>query len=358
MNLMYFFWLATVDGIGTRRISEIINYFGNIQNAWNAKYGDFKNVRGISSSIAEGIIKRRDEKKLLKEIKDMESMGINIITVDSEDYPENLKNIYDPPFILYTKGNMKKCSRYISIVGSRKCTSYGRMAARSISKLLCEYDIGIISGLARGIDTEAHMGALEGGGFTCGVLGCGCDVCYPPENKKLMMEIEAKGIIVSEYLPGTKPLPSNFPARNRIISGLSDGVLVIEAGEKSGALITANFGLEQGRDVFAVPGPISSECSKGSNYLIKDGAKLVTNIGDIISELGINIKVHTTNNIAIELTCKEKILMDAIDDSPIYIDDLLQKVSLKINEINYILTTLELKRIIKVLPGKYITRLF
>lgn len=356
MDLIYYFWLTTVEGLSTRKILKIVDYFGSIEGAWDGSYNDFLHIDGITPKLADKIIKRKDEKNLLKEIGDIESKGINIITIDNDKYPEKLKTIYDPPCILYSRGNMKKCLGYIGVVGSRKCTQYGRFIAKTISRLLCDYGVGIVSGMARGIDTEAHLGALSGGGFTCAVLGCGLDIVYPPENKKLMEEIVREGIVFSEYPPGTEPYQSNFPARNRIISGLSDGVLVVEAGEKSGALITADFALEQGREVFAVPGNIMSEPSKGTNALIKDGAKMVTDVADILCEIGIDFEIKNIDNAGHSFTPKEKMLLDVISNSPIFIDDLIESVSLKVNEVNSILTLLELKGFIRVLPGKFVVR--
>lgn len=358
MDLIYYFWLSTINGLNSKKISRIIEYFGELKDAWQGTYEDFLSIKGITPSLAESIIARRNGDKLLKEISDIESKGINIITIDNKEYPEKLKDIYDPPFILYIKGELSRCSRYIAVVGSRKCTAYGRMVAKNISKLLSDYGIGIVSGMARGIDTEAHLGALDANGITWAVLGCGCDVVYPPENKNMMEEIEKKGAIISEYIPGTKPYPSNFPARNRIISGLSDGVLVVEAGEKSGALITVEFALEQGRDVFAIPGSILSKPSMGTNKLIKDGARMVTDVTDILEEICIEYNVLGRANSDIMLTTGEKILLDIISNSPIYIDDLVQNVALRVGEVNSIITSLELKGMIKILPGKYAVRTF
>ncbi|MDI6618278.1 MAG: DNA-processing protein DprA [Clostridiales bacterium] len=317
---------------------------------------DFKKIEGISDTLARNIIERRNEKKLASEIENILSKGIKIISIDDKSYPEKLKQIYDPPYVLYVRGNMEKYEKNVAVVGSRRCTMYGRNAAKKLSFMLSKYNIGVISGMARGIDTQAHMGAIENGGYTCAVLGCGCDIVYPPENKKLMDEIIEHGSVVSEYPPGVMPLSGNFPARNRIISGMSDGVLVVEAGEKSGALITADFALEQGRDVYAIPGSIFSNMSKGTNFLIKQGAKPVTDICDILEELGVDYQVQNNDNITCQLTAKEKILMDNIECSPLYIDDLAKRCSLKINEINSLLTMLELKGLVKIIPGRYVCK--
>lgn len=357
MNTIYHYWLSTVEGLNISKIKEIIKHFGSIKNAWESNFNEFYKIDGIKPQLIDRIINRRSEKQLLNEINNIKLKGINIISIDSKEYPSRLKEIFDPPYILYVKGRLEEKLKNIAVVGSRKCTQYGRLVSRKISQLLCEYNIGIISGMARGIDTEAHLGALDGSGFTCAVLGCGCDIVYPPENKKLKDEIERKGAIISEYPPGTQPISYNFPARNRIISGISDGVLIVEAGNKSGALITVSYALEQGKDVFAVPGSIFSSVSKGTNSLIKDGAKPVTDISDILSELGIDYQIKYQESKIPQLNIREKLVMEVVNDAPIYIDDLFKKVSLKINEINSVLTSLEIKGLIKILPGKYIVRI-
>jgi DNA protecting protein DprA len=357
MNIIYNYWLSTT-GIGNRRINQVVGCLGSAAAAWGAGREELCSIEGIRPEDADKIIECKDEDRLYKEIKKIESVGIRLISVDDSEYPQNLKNIFDPPLILYSKGKFKTCSRNIAIVGSRKCTPYGREVARKFARLLAGAGIGIISGMARGIDTEAHLGALDVDGFTCAVLGCGCDVVYPPENKRLMMDIEVRGSILSEYPPNTMPLAYNFPARNRIISGISDGILVVEADEKSGALITVNYGLEQGRDIFSVPGSILSRLSKGTNLLIRDGAKIVVCVEDILSEIGFDISTGRHEENMPSLTNREKIVADIINDSPIYIDDLIERMSLKVSEINSVLTSLELKGVVKVLPGKYIVRTF
>lgn len=356
MNKIYYYWLSTIEGVGIKKINNIREHFGSVKEAWEAGKDDFLSIDGFNPQTVKNIMLRRDENKLLSEIRGIESKGINILTMEDECYPEKLKNIYDPPVMLYSKGKFKKCRKYIGIVGSRICTPCGRTVARTIARQLAAYDIGIISGMARGIDTQAHLGAIEGGGFTCAVLGCGCDVVYPPENTALMAELEKIGSVLSEYPPGTQPEAYNFPQRNRIISGISDGVLVVEAGEKSGALITVNFALEQGRDVFAVPGSILSNCSRGSNALIRDGARPVMGLEDILNEWGIDIEDKKTVNM--EFTPDEQLIADKIGDLPVFVDALISSVSMKASRVNSILTSLELKGAVKLLPGKYIVRIF
>jgi DNA processing protein len=356
LRLLYYYWISSTPGIGAVRAHDIIEFFGSVEKAWNADNEAFTKIKGISQAVANNIISRRNESKLLKEMKDIRDKGIRLVTIGDDEYPDRLRHLFTPPCMLYIKGRMRECTKYIAVVGSRKCTGYGRMVARDISSKLSKYNIGIISGLARGIDTEAHKGALDAGGFTCAVLGCGLDIIYPPENGKLMKEMEYNGTLISEYPPGTLPLAGNFPARNRIISGLSDGVLVVEAGEKSGALITVDYALEQGIDVFAIPGSILSNQSRGTNLLIKDGAKPVLGVEDILCEFNIDQSTGETHNEVSNLSQTERRLMDIIKDSPVNTDDLLQEVHLKVSEMNSILTWLELKGIVKILPGNYVVR--
>lgn len=358
MDLLYNYWLSSVGGISVKKIRSILECMGGAREAWNSSLYDLKGVPGLREGDPERLLQRRDGDVLRSEINAIEKRGMRVVSIDADEYPENLKNIYDPPLVLYMRGNIRKCVRNVAVVGSRRCSRYGRLAAESIAKKLAMLGIGIISGLARGIDTEAHRGALDGDGYTCAVLGCGCDVVYPPENRTLMREIESRGAIISEYRPGTEPFSFNFPPRNRIISGISDGVLVIEAGEKSGALITASFGLEQGRDIFAVPGSIFESYSKGSNRLIKDGAAPVTCAEDVLNALGLEFKEMACESAGENLSPAERTVWNIISDSPIYIDELTYKTSMKIGELNSLLTSMELKGSIKILPGKYIVRAF
>jgi DNA processing protein len=219
------------------------------------------------------------------------------LSLSSSDYPEYLKEIFDPPTVLYYFGDVKPDDVCMGIVGSRKSSEYGKNTAKSFASKLSQNGFAVVSGMARGIDTKAHEGALESEGKTYAIIGSGLDIVYPPENKKLMQKIIDNGAVISEFPPGTKPNPYNFPIRNRIISGMSLGVIVVEAGLRSGSLITANLALEQGRDVFAVPGNINRIINKGSNKLIKEGAKLVENIDDILEEYKTFINLDKSNNI-------------------------------------------------------------
>ena len=294
-------------------------------------------------------------------------MSVKTVSIGDTHYPENLRNIYNPPDEIFVKGDfLARDNDAIAIVGTRRPTYYGLRQAEKFSYELALRGLTIISGLARGIDTAAHKGALKAGGRTIAVLGNGHNYIYPPENKKLYSEIENKGIIISEYPPETPPLKANFPRRNRIISGLSRGVIVIEAPLKSGALITSNFALEQNREVFAIPGNVDSSKSAGSNKLIKDGAKLVENIKDILEELESvldiedAIKAPTSQGLAEKdnsFSLDEELVFNTLDlNEASTIDQISGKTNFSASRVSQILLRLELKRLVKVLPGATFVR--
>jgi len=284
-NLKYWVWLSSIEGIGSRRIHNLLQHFGMPKNIWDASEGELAGAPDIGYKLASAVYSPENKKAVDRLLSKIDKEGIRVLTLESPDYPSNLKNIYDPPPVLYLKGSLLPDDTLaLGVVGSRTATAYGLKTAQELALGLASRGITVVSGMARGIDTMAHTGALAGGGRTIAVLGSGIDVVYPPENKRLYEKIQKSGAVISEFIPGTKPLAGNFPARNRIISGLSLGVIVVEAAEKSGSLITADFALEQGREVFAVPGNISSGQSVGTNNLIKQGAKIVTRIEDILEE--------------------------------------------------------------------------
>jgi len=256
--------------------------------------------------------------------------------------------------LLYLRGDLKKEDEIaVAIVGTRQATSYGKIVARKIARELAKEHITVVSGMARGIDTYAHEGALEEGGRTIAILGCGVDIVYPWENKSLMEQIIKQGAVISEFSLGTKPFARNFPRRNRIISGLSKGVVVVEAPLKSGALITADFALEQGREVFSVPGVITSPYSKGTNKLIKEGARVVESVYDILEELGISsLRNERKSYVDYQLSFEEKTIFDQLTLNPSHIDDIVEKSGFPVARVADILMRLQLKKMLRELPGK------
>lgn len=282
---IYWIWVSRLPRVGTKTIEKLLNKYGSLEEIYKISKEELMTNK-IGENIVQTILSEEYRKNLDKYIKYMEKENINIITIHDKEYPEKLKTINDYPMYLYTKGNVELLNKKsIAIVGTRNCTNYGKLIAKDISNKLVKNNFVIVSGLAKGIDTFSHIGALKNEESTIAVLGSSINNIYPKENVKLAEEIiNKKGLIISEYIIGSKTEKLNFPARNRIISGISDGVLVIEAPKKSGALITVDFALEQGREVFAVPGNINNTFSNGTNQLIKEGAKLVDNIEDILQE--------------------------------------------------------------------------
>lgn len=282
----YWIWLSRIEELGNRRKNKLLELFETPEQIWNLSYEDILNIEGFGEKIASEILNNRYRENLEKYIEYMEKYKIKVITIYDKEYPNKLKNIYDPPIVLFIKGNTEILSNIsIGIVGCRKCSQYGINVAQKISYELAKEGIIVISGMAKGIDSYAHIGCLNAKGKTLAVLGSGLDRIYPKENMRLYNEIVNNGgAVLSEYIIGTKPDKMNFPARNRIISGLSNGIVVVEAKKKSGTLITVDFALEQGKDIYVIPGNITSENSIGTNELIKQGAKCVTSVEDILEE--------------------------------------------------------------------------
>ena len=284
--MKYWIWLASVEGLGPVKKLALLNKFKSVKKIYNATEKEILKVDGMSDKIVQNMQKAKDAKLLEKYEKYILKNDIKIINISDDNYPAKLKNIYAPPITIFAKGDISLLSsKAIAIVGSREPSKYGIYVAEKFSKELSKEGITIVSGLARGIDTFAHVGALSSFGKTIAVLGSGIDVVYPKENAKYYREISEKGLIISEYIVGTAPESKNFPQRNRIISGLSDGVLVVEARKNSGTMITTDFALEQGKELYVIPGNITSNLSAGTNNLIKEGAKLVTDVYEILEDL-------------------------------------------------------------------------
>ncbi|MFH1355260.1 MAG: DNA-processing protein DprA [Candidatus Omnitrophota bacterium] len=351
--------LNLVGEIGSARLKKLLDYFGKPENILQAPRSKLTAVFGIAEGIASKI-KALKKEELKRELKLAKERKIKIITYEDRDYPENLKNVPDPPVVLYFKGNLHQDDNFsIGIVGSRLASLYGLKSAERFAVDLANYGFTIISGMARGIDTYAHKGALKAGGRTIAVMGSGFNRIYPPENKDLADKIAGSGVVISEFPMNMEPLRQNFPRRNRIISGLSLGVLVVEAARNSGALITADCALEQGRDVFALPGKVDSNNSFGTNSLIQQGAKLVSSANDIREEfdrLLIN-RLGIINRIK-DIDFKdqdERRLHGLISSGAFAIDELVEQTNIEVERLSVILLRLELKRLIKVLPGRQFT---
>ena len=351
------FWVSlALAGLTPIRLKKVMEEIKDIEEIFSLSYEQLIKMK-VPSKTAEKIV---NWKKLPweEEIKKSEKENVKLITIEDENYPELLKEIHDPPYLLYVKGNLERKFYGIGIVGTRNPTFYGLKMAEKFAMELSSFGFIIISGLARGIDTAAHTGTIKVKGKTIGVLGSGFDHFYPPENIGLVEKIiENNGAVITEFPFGTFPEKRNFPMRNRIISGLSKGIIVVEAGQKSGALITANLALEQGREVFAIPGKVDTLTSKGTNQLLKEGAILVENANDIIEELNIEIKKEERKETKseIKLNEMEKKVYETIKEK-INIEKLLSITGIEYPVLSKILLTLQLKGLIKELPGKIYIR--
>lgn len=366
-------WLRLVltPEIGPRRGKKLLERFKTPKGILEAPLDDIAEVENIGREIARKIVEGRKRIDLDRQIKLIEKNNVTLIPLDSASYPVNLKSIFDPPLLLFVKGEILPQDYFsIAIVGTRMSSFYGRSMTEKLSGQLAEKGFTIVSGGARGIDTSSHRAALRMKGRTLAVLGCGLDITYPSENKKLFAEIAEKGALISEFPLFTKPDKGNFPMRNRIISGLSLGVVVIEAPQKSGALITVTHALEQGREVFSVPGKADSFVSKGTNQLLREGAKLVENAEDIIEELEPILK-SKINELKVnqsgpaekkqiltepDLSEEESKLYNLLSSDPLDLDDIIDKSRLPVSAASSLLTRLELRKLVKQFPGKQFAR--
>jgi len=339
--------------------NRLIKAFHTPAKVFQATPDMLKRIEGIRSNTIKVITSSaKDSAWANRELDQLEKLGLGLLTLNDESYPQILKMIYDPPPILYIKGEIQERDGLsLAIVGSRSASAYGKDTTQRLARSLTERGFTIVSGLARGIDTAAHKGALKAGGRTLAVLGSGVDVIYPWENNRLAEEISEHGAVISEFPLGTQPEAPHFPSRNRIISGLSLGTIIIEASFRSGSLITARLALEQGREVFAVPGNVDSPWSKGTNRLIKEGAKLVTDTEDIIEEVLPQYEApgklkNESPPEPEDLTLEGKTILALLEASPVPIDSLIQKTGFPSGQVSSLLLDLELKGLVKQLPGK------
>ncbi|MBS3784615.1 MAG: DNA-processing protein DprA [Anaerolineae bacterium] len=356
-DLRYWVGFNKVRGIGPLRLRTLLETYGSIEQAWNASAEQLKDI-GLDSRSIRNLMKARSQLDLDRELERIEAVGAHVLTWESPGYPRLLLETDAPPAVLYIKGELKEDDAWaVAVVGTRRASTYGREVTRRLAGTLARNGITIVSGLARGIDGVAHQAALEAGGRTIAVFGCGIDQIYPPEHRKLASQIPEHGALVSDYPLGTPPEGRNFPPRNRIISGLSLGVLVTNAGKSSGALITADFAAEQGRDVFAVPGSILTQGSIGTNTLIQDGAKLVTQADDVLEELNLTMVVEQTA--AREVLPEdetEAALLQRLSAEPTHVDELQQQSGLSISQVTSTLAMMELKGMVRQVGGmKYVT---
>jgi len=345
-ELKYWVALSGIPGMGRIRIGQLREHFGSLQNAWKAPEGKLKQA-GLDSRSIDALLTLRPRISVDAEMERLERHKVRALACEDPSYPSRLREIYDYPPVLYVKGSLPaEHEPCLAIVGTRRSTVYGRQVTEEIVADLARSNITIISGLARGIDSVAHRAALDAGGKTVAVFGSGLDIVYPGENAKLAQAIVEHGALVSEYPLGVKPKAENFPMRNRIMSGLSLGVLVVEAGERSGALITAQQAVEQNREVFAIPGSILSPASQGTNRLIQEGAKLVRNYTDILQELNLTIVVQQAEIKEFSPANEtESAILKQLSAEPNHIDEICRRSGLTMPEVSSTLAMLELRGI-------------
>ncbi len=351
----YRYWLANLYNIGIKKTELLLNLYGSAIEVFKAskeelyaykRDGSFAGL--MSDRDLETILADRDKSKIEENYNRLISSGVTFISKEDADYPEKLRNIYMAPYALYLKGRLpSKEDRVIAMVGARECSPYGIEMTKCLAGAIAMEGIHIISGLARGVDAYAHQGALSSGGVTYAVMGCGIDICYPRENINLYIDMQREGGIISEYAPNIKPLAGNFPMRNRIISGLSDGIVIIEAKERSGSLITVDYGLDQGKEIYALPGRATDRLSEGCNNLIKLGAKMITSPKDILEDLIPGFNGSKNQEKGIVLTDEHrKAVYSCMNSDPKHIEEITQLVGLPIELVMEQLLLLELQGLI------------
>jgi DNA processing protein len=351
-DLRYWIGFNKVPGIGAVRLQTLLDYFGDLEAAWRASTPELRSA-GLDERSVENLVQARRRLNLDAELERVARSRARVLTWADPGYPRNLREVYGPPPVLYVRGSIETQDEFaVAVVGTRRASVYGKEAARMIGDGLARAGVTVVSGLALGIDTAAHRACLDASGRTFAVLGCGVDTIYPAQNARLAAEIAERGALVSEYALGTRPEARNFPPRNRIISGLSLGTVVVEADMGSGARITADFAAEQGRDVFSVPGNIFARGCQGTNRLIQDGAKLVCRVSDILEELNLTMVGEQTQvRAAIPENETEAALLARLSAEPQHVDDLRRAVGLPIAQVSSTLALMELKGMVRQVGG-------
>jgi DNA processing protein len=348
------YWVGfnIVPSIGPAKVRALLDRFGDLETAWHAEVSALR-AAGLDRRALDNLVRMRSTLDLDAKVDEIEQLGLTTLTWEDPDYPSLLREIYAPPPLIYVRGELRADDEWaVGVVGTRRATAYGRHMARTLGGDLARNGVTVVSGLARGIDGESHRAALEAGGRTIAVMGCGLDRVYPPEHRNLAHQIAENGALISDYPVGTRPEARNFPPRNRLISGLSLGVLVVEAGARSGALITVDFALDQGREVFAVPGNVMSRSSAGTNRLIQNGAKMVLRLEDILEELNLTmIAQHTEVRAAVPADETEAQLLALVTDDPTHVDEICRESELPIQQVSSTLAMMELKGMVRQVGG-------
>ena len=352
MELRYWIGFNLVKGIGPAKVRRLLDHFGDLAVAWSAGADELR-AAGLDQRSLESLLAARSGIDLDNVLQRVEAMGVQVLTWESPEYPRNLISIEHPPPVLYVRGTLTPADEWaVAMVGTRRATAYGREAARELASGLAANGVTVVSGLARGVDAAAHRAALDAGGRTLAVLGSGPDQIYPPENRSLAEAIVKSGALITDYAPGTPPESGNFPPRNRIISGLSKAVIIVEAGEDSGALITADYAAEQGRDVFAVPGSIFQRSSRGTNKLIQQGAQPVLGAGDVLEELNLALVTqYTQARLVFPADETEQRLLACLSAEPLHVDEIGAQVEMPIAQVSSALALMELKGLVRQVGG-------
>jgi DNA processing protein len=355
-DLQYWLALHSIPDVGPVVARRLVSAFGSPEQIFRVRLGELKKVEGVGENRARRIAGFNRWDVVSRQIEEAEKMNVSLLHIHSPDYPDRLRQIHGAPIVLYVKGTLEQADKYaVAMVGSRSSTSYGMDVAERIAYRLASSGLTVVSGMARGIDTVSHEGAVRAGGRTIAVLGSGIDVPYPASNRGLMTAVASSGAVVSEFPFGTAPNKENFPRRNRIISGLSLGVIVIEATLDSGSLITVGYALEQGKEIFAVPGSIHSRNSRGTNDLIKKGARLVECAEDVIDELGPLLKgiLKEDERSIPAMNEDEKALHNSLSAEPRHIDTITREINMTTGKALSVLLHLELKGLVRQTEGKH-----
>lgn len=351
----YWLGLSQVPGVGPVRFRRLLERFGDARRAWQALPSELRDS-GLEPATVDALVESRQRGALDEALEKVSRVGAEVVTGEDQAYPPRLREIPDPPPVLYVKGELTEEDAWaVAVVGTRTPRPYGRAVAQDLAAGLAASGLTVVSGLARGIDSLAHEAALETGGRTIAVLGSGIDRIYPPEHRSLARRIEGSGAVVTEFPPGTAPEASHFPRRNRIISGISLGTVVVEAGDRSGALITADYALEQGREVFAVPGSVRSPKSRGTNRLIQEGgAKLTVGVSDILEELNLElVEVDGGPTRLPPRNAAEVAIFGEISEEPLHVDEIGRATGMSIAEVTSALTLMELKGMVRQVGGMH-----
>lgn len=351
---LYWIGFNLVKGIGAVRFRILLDTFGDARAAWQASTQELR-ATGLGPKVVENLLKVRSQVSLEQVWERIQTQGVSVLTWQDEDYPRRLKEIDQSPPVIYVKGDLLPEDEWaVAIVGTRRITTYGRQVAEELAATLARSGVTIVSGLARGVDSVAHQAALNAGGRTAAVLGSGVDQIYPPENRRLAEQIFNRGALVSDYPLGTLPDGQNFPPRNRIISGLSLAVVIVEAGLTSGALITASFAAEQGREVFAVPGSILAPQSQGTNRLIQDGARPLLSPQDVLEALNLTmVTEHRAARVALPSDPTEAKLLQALSREPVHVDEIRARTDIPIEQVSATLALMELKGMVRQVGGMH-----